>query len=158
MLRDPALIPLSRQHQHALALCVRIDRSLKAGIAEVDVWQPEIEEQFQQEIRYHFDAEESVLFPIAERTEDLIELTSELRADHVELRRYFALAAARTMSIVDLHEFSETLTRHIRREERELFERLQRILPPEELVELGVQLDAAILNATHSCALPKQKR
>ena len=158
MLRDPALIPLSRQHQHALALCVRIDRSLKAGIAEVDVWQPEIEEQFQQEIRYHFDAEESVLFPIAERTEDLITLTSELRAEHVALRRYFALAAARAMSIVDLHEFSETLTRHIRKEERELFERLQRILTPEELVELGVQLDAAILNATHSCALPKQKR
>ena len=77
MLRDPALIPLSRQHQHALALCVRIDRSLKAGIAEVDVWQPEIEEQFQQEIRYHFDAEESVLFPLAERTEDLVALTSE---------------------------------------------------------------------------------
>ena len=62
------------------------------------------------------------------------------------------------LTVPDLHEFSETLTRHIRKEERELFERLQRVLTPEELVELGVQLDAAILNATHSCALPKQKR
>ena len=156
-MRDPALIPLSRQHQHALALCVRIDRSLRAGFAEVDVWQPEIEEQFQQEIRYHFDAEEKVIFPVAERTEDLIALTSELRAEHVELRRHFALAAARAMSAADLREFSETLSRHIRKEERELFERLQRILTREELFELGAKLDAAILNAAHSCALPKQR-
>jgi hypothetical protein len=27
MLRDKGLIPLSRQHQHALALCVRIERA-----------------------------------------------------------------------------------------------------------------------------------
>ena len=31
MLRDRNLIPLSRQHQHALALCVRLDRDLKSG-------------------------------------------------------------------------------------------------------------------------------
>ena len=155
MLRDPALIPLSRQHQHALALCVRIDRSLKAGFVEVDVWQPQIEEQFQQEIRHHFDAEEKVLFPLAERTEALIALTSELRGEHVELRRYFALAAARAMSVADLREFSETLSRHIRKEERDLFERLQRMLTSEELLEMGAKLDAVILNAAHSCALPR---
>ena len=27
MLRDKNLVPLSRQHQHALALCVRINRA-----------------------------------------------------------------------------------------------------------------------------------
>ena len=31
MLRDKNLIPLSRQHQHALALCVRIDRASPVG-------------------------------------------------------------------------------------------------------------------------------
>ena len=30
MLRDPNLVPLSRQHQHALALCVRINRAALA--------------------------------------------------------------------------------------------------------------------------------
>ena len=32
MLRDRNLIPLSHQHQHALALCVRLDRGLKSGV------------------------------------------------------------------------------------------------------------------------------
>jgi len=54
MLRDPNLIPLSRQHQHALALCVRIDRASPVGDSGMAAWQSEIAQIFQSEIRVHF--------------------------------------------------------------------------------------------------------
>ena len=67
MLRDPNLIPLSRQHQHALALCVRIDRASPVGDSDMAAWQSEIAQIFQSEIRVHFGAEENVLFPSVRR-------------------------------------------------------------------------------------------
>src|SRR6266568_3315215 len=67
MLRDKNLIPLSRQHQHALALCVRIDRAIQAGEVDLQAWQVEIHQSFQQEIQFHFLAEEKELFPAAKR-------------------------------------------------------------------------------------------
>jgi hypothetical protein len=115
MLRDPSLIPLSRQHHRALALCVRIDRSLKSGATDLELWQPEIDEQFRQEIRFHFGAEEAVLFPAAESYSVLAGLVGELRAEHNELRRHFALASARAMSASDLREFADLLSTHIRK-------------------------------------------
>ena len=38
MLRDKCLIPLSRQHQHALALCVRIERASPVHKADLAAW------------------------------------------------------------------------------------------------------------------------
>jgi hemerythrin-like domain-containing protein len=156
MLRDPSLVPLSRQHHYALALCVRIDRSLKAGAIELELWQPEIEEHFSQQIRVHFEAEEAVLFPAAERFPDLSSLVDELRADHQELRRLFALASARAMSASDLREFADLLPRHIRKEERDLFEELQSLMTPDQLHTIGTQLEAALQESIQSCALPKR--
>ena len=42
MLRDKNLIPLSHQHQRALALCVRIDRAQPIPDADLLTWQAEI--------------------------------------------------------------------------------------------------------------------
>ena len=65
MLRDKSLIPLSRQHQHALALCVRIERAMPIDDTKVGDWQAEITQQFEAEIKVHFAAEEQILFPAA---------------------------------------------------------------------------------------------
>ena len=67
MLRDKSLIPLSRQHQHALALCVRLDRAIQAGEIDPEPWQAEMTLIFEQEITFHFDAEEQEVFPAAVR-------------------------------------------------------------------------------------------
>ena len=63
MLRDKNLIPLSHQHQHCLALCVRLDRAIQAGGVDLEAWQAEIQQMFEQEIAFHFAAEEKELFP-----------------------------------------------------------------------------------------------
>ncbi len=156
MLRDKSLIPLSHQHQRALALCVRIDRAQPIPTADLDTWQSEIDQHFEQEIKFHFSAEEQVLFPAARQLPKLIPLVEELVADHAALRKFFSQAKARTLSGVTLPAFAQHLSTHIRKEERQLFERLQRLMSPEELAKLGVRLEAALKDAAQSCILPSR--
>jgi hemerythrin-like domain-containing protein len=156
MLRDKSLIPLSHQHQRALALCVRIDRAQPIPTADLQTWQAEIEQHFEQEIEIHFSAEEQVLFPAARRLPELIPLVEDLIADHSALRKSFSQARARSMSTESLPAFAQHLSAHIRKEERQLFERLQELMSPEELTGLGAQLEAALKTAAQSCILPNE--
>jgi hemerythrin-like domain-containing protein len=156
MLRDPSLIPLSRQHQHALALCVRLDRALQAGEIDLQAWQSEIQQQFESEIEVHFAAEEKELFPAAEKFPQLQHLVSELLVDHAELRNCFSRAASRSLDRQSLASFGEKLVVHIRKEERQLFEGMQRVMSSQELAALGSALDEALKNASQACALPNQ--
>jgi hemerythrin-like domain-containing protein len=154
MLRDPSLIPLSRQHQHALALCVRLDRAIQAGEIEPEAWQAEIQQQFEQEISIHFAAEEKDLFPAAARFPELQPLVAELLNDHEILRDLFALAATRVLDRTSLSTFAQKLSQHIRKEERQLFEGMQQVMSPQELATLGEALDEALKNAPDVCLIP----
>jgi hemerythrin-like domain-containing protein len=154
MLRDRNLIPLSRQHQHALALCVRIERASPIEDGDLATWQAEIAQHFQTEIGIHFAAEERILFPAVRKFHDLIPLIDELLADHVVLRDFFAKADARNMSAAELLGFSQRMSAHIRREERQLFERLQELMNEDELSMLGRRLADVLKDATQACALP----
>lgn len=154
MLRDKSLIPLSRQHQHALALCVRIDRASPIPDSDLVAWQTEITQLCQTEIEIHFAAEEHVLFPEASRFEELVPLVEELAGDHVDLRAKFAKAEAHNLSAPDLSDVAQRFAIHIRKEERQLFERLQQLLTQEELALLGKHLDAALKEAAQACILP----
>ena len=154
MLRDKNLIPLSHQHQRALALCVRIDRAAPIADADLDAWQAEISQLFQTEIGVHFTAEERVLFPAASAFEELVPLIEELLADHEVLRRQCGAAQERHMSGSDLAAFALRLSTHIRKEERQLFESMQRLMSAEQLDGLGRQLNDALQDASQACAVP----
>ena len=154
VLRDKNLVPLSRQHQHALALCVRLDRAMQAGDIDTDAWQSEIQQHFEQEILVHFSAEEKELFPPASRFAETKPLVDELRAEHELLRDYFFRATKRGLNALELAAFVEKLARHIRKEERQLFEALQKLMSAEELASLGARLDAALKDASQACSLP----
>jgi hemerythrin-like domain-containing protein len=156
MLRDKSLIPLSHQHQRALALCVRIDRAQPIPNADLDIWQAEIEQHFQQEIEIHFSAEERMLFPAARHYPELIPLIEELIADHAALRESFSRADSRRLSAESLPAFAQQLSTHIRKEERRLFERLQELMSAEELATLGLNLADALKEAAQSCLLPNE--
>jgi len=156
MLRDKNLVPLSHQHQHALALCVRLDRALQSGEVDAEAWQAEIQQQFQQEVCVHFEAEEKEIFPAAERFPELQTLISELRVEHGVLRALFARAESRSLNVPGLQDFIEKLAGHIRKEERQLFERLQTLMTPEELDRVGGALAKALTGASQSCALPSE--
>jgi hemerythrin-like domain-containing protein len=156
MLRDKNLVPLSRQHQRALALCVRINRAPLSTPRDLDAWQAEIQQHFEQEIQYHFAAEEADLFPAARRFPELRSLVEELIADHTQLRNYFTNATNRTLDRAALRQFAELLSTHIRKEERQLFERMQKRMAPEELHKIGVSLDTTLAAAPQTCIVPAE--
>lgn len=156
MLRDKNLIPLSHQHQHALALCVRLDRAIQAGEVDLEAWQAEMQQIFEQEIAVHFAAEERELFPAVTRFTELRSLVQELQAEHATLRDFFSRAAGRTLDLSTLRVFVETLSGHIRKEERRLFEGIQSRMTSEELAALGAALDRELAQASDACILPTQ--
>jgi hemerythrin-like domain-containing protein len=149
MLRDKNLIPLSHQHQHALALCVRIGKAFADEGATPDVhpWEQEIVKQFDEEILFHFHAEDKVLFPAADQHEQLQELVDSLRIEHTLIRRNVERARARQFTVTDLQVFTATLSEHIRKEERLLFEQMQQLLSPEELNRVGREMQAFFVSA-----------
>lgn len=157
MLRDKSLIPLSRQHQHALALCVRIERASPIAEADWPAWQVEIAQHFWAEIRIHFVAEEQVVFPSARSFSEMNALVDELLSDHAWLRERFAQAEARRLSGAEMNEFGRRLSEHIRKEERLLFERLQELMTGEELAVMGDKVQTALEGAEQGCILPVKK-
>jgi hemerythrin-like domain-containing protein len=157
MLRDPSLILLSRQHQHALALCVRLEKALQAGSVDLNGWQQEIGQHYAQEIGVHFEAEEKLLFPAASRLEELKPLVEDLRAEHRRLRKIFGRAGKHELNESALRKFAALLSGHIRKEERQLFEALQKRMQAEELNSLGDKLTRALEGASGSCVLPQSR-
>ena len=160
MLRDPALIPLSHQHQHALALCVFIQRALVGDRTPADViahWEGEIACLFHDEMRFHFEAEERHIFPAAESRQELTELVSELRRQHDVLRTQALAATGHRLGNAGLSAFVTLLTTHVRLEERELFEKMQSLLPQAEIEAIGKALDEYFRTSgmpPQACGLP----
>jgi len=140
MKRDASLIPLSQQHHNGLALCVLTERALAedAGDESVRNQAQRILDRYELELINHFSLEERLLFPACPPV--LSALVEELIADH---RRFESLVErlrnepSRTL----IRDFLGLLRRHIRREERELFEPAQALIPREALDEIGREID-----------------
>ncbi len=142
MLRDKNLVPLSHQHQHALALCVRVGRAFTSAEATPDVhpWEQEIVNLYDGEMKFHFQVEEKVLFPAAAQFEELTELVDELQIEHALLRRNVERARTKQFTVSDLQVFSASLSEHVHKEERQLFEALQKLLSADDLQRLGTAM------------------
>ena len=138
MLRDPSLIPLSHQHHNGLALCVMTRRSLAADASPANLAKlaQRAIDRYELELTNHFEIEEQVLFPAC----GPLPLIDSLIADH---RRLEAIVQAlrQSPSAALLEEFCALLAAHIRREESQLFEEIQRTLPREVLDRLGAEID-----------------
>lgn len=140
MLRDASLIPLSHQHQHALALCVRIDRALAASTgADAAVQARAIVEQFDTELQKHFEVEEQLLLPALIPFASIHDLVVQLIDEHRRMAAMVnALRDGADRSLIA--EFSALLRQHVRKEEGILFEETQRLLPREKLDHIGGQI------------------
>jgi len=138
MLRDPSLIPLSHQHHNGLALCVLTERSLRedASQANIEKLARKVIDRYELELTNHFDIEERILFPAIASA-----LIPGLISDHRRLEALIGSLANRPDAAL-LLEFTALLRSHIRREENELFEEIQRRLPRQTLDSLGKQIDA----------------
>jgi hypothetical protein len=165
--RHDSLIPLSRDHRDALALAFRLHHPSPPGPATA-VTPPstpasraaEVLDFFAAHLDGHFRAEEKELFPCiaagvrAAADESTSELLGELVAEHrrMELRDAIAAALARAVDeppgddALDqpLREFATVLERHVRREERDLFVRFDRVVPAADAVAVGPRIQAIL--------------
>lgn len=143
MLRDPSLVPLSRQHHNGLALGVLTRRSLRQDSSADNVAKlaRRAVEHYELELANHFEIEEQILFPGIERALGKSALVAELIAQHRDVERLIEqLRAAPTTAL--LEQLCGLLAEHIRREENELFQVAQTRLPETLLRELGVAIEA----------------
>ena len=138
MLRDPSLIPLSHQHHNGLALCVLTRRSLAADSSPENLAKlaQRVIDRYDLELINHFAIEEEVLFPVCAPMPLIDQLVREHRAIEAlvtELRMAPSAAV--------LEQFCALLSGHIRKEESELFEQIQRDIPREVLDRTGEEID-----------------
>lgn len=147
--RHDSLIPLSRQHNHALILALLIRR--RDGIQRGEAaWLKEtatmVRKAYAAELDGHFEVEEEVLFPDMERYLGRLTLVGELVEEHKALRGLVqTIAAAPAVALLD--EFAARLDTHVHKEERQLFVEFEKRMPAAEALKLGREIDARLLKA-----------
>ena len=142
MLRDSSLIPLSHQHHNGLALCVMSRRSLAADSSPENIAKlaQRVIDRYELELTNHFEIEEQVLFPAC----GPMPIIGELLQEHRAIEALVAQLRA-TPSVALLEQFCGLLSKHIRREESEFFEQVQRALPREVLDRAGSEIDRRVV-------------
>jgi hypothetical protein len=131
MKRAPELRDLSEDHHYGLVLALKAKRAGagEGDLSSADVW-TEVEARFKAELEPHFQIEESLIAPPLE-TQGESRLAKQLYEEHEALRQFLVPGSERAAA--DLRRFGELLEKHIRFEERELFEAAQNSLSPEVL-------------------------
>ncbi|MCH8010717.1 MAG: hemerythrin domain-containing protein [Candidatus Marinimicrobia bacterium] len=126
MKRFSKLRDLSEDHHRGLVLARKALQAASGskGLHVSQVWN-EVEEKFASELEPHFEIEEKYI-GVPLRNEGATEIVDRLHAEHKELRECIRFEVARTS--VNLGRFGKLLEKHIRFEERELFEVAQEIL------------------------------
>lgn len=134
-------MPLSHQHHNGLALCVLTERDLRkdAGAESIQRLAKRIIDRYEIELTNHFEIEEQILFPAFPGS-----MAEELTAEHRELEKLVEnIRQAPTKERI--LEFTALLRRHIRREENEYFQRVQKELPRAKLEEIGAAIDRKVV-------------
>ena len=96
--RHPALIPLSHDHHHGLALALRCRKHALGQLnpgdpAAIEACAAEASRFFNENLTAHFEAEETVLFPLMAAYEECRELVAQLKSEHREFRKLMARPA-----------------------------------------------------------------
>ena len=143
MYRHPALVPLSRQHFDALALCVLVERSLGQDQSEANLRRlaARIGAAHQLELANHFQLEEELLFAKLPNA-----LATELIAEHRALENLI-LSLRANASLNLLEQFVAALRCHARKEENEYFQEFQACISEQDLAALLPQLESRALRA-----------
>jgi hemerythrin-like domain-containing protein len=142
--RDPALVPLSQDHHHALVQSLRLREAAAGAPPHAPAVARAFLEHWRCAMRGHFADEEVVLFPRVEGVDP--ESVARLRAEHAELvglveRLERALETGSDPGDL-MSEIGWLVHDHVRFEERVLFESVQTRLGPLDLEGVGRALQA----------------
>lgn len=124
--RHEVLQPLSRDHHHGLLLCWKIRQGLKKNVTPERI-KAYTDWFWKNHLKQHFEAEEKYCFPILPANHENIK---RALTEHRRIQRLFT---ARTELVKNLNFIEEELEKHIRFEERVLFNQIQEIATDQQL-------------------------
>lgn len=124
--RKEEMKPVSRDHHHSLLLCWKIRTAFKNKIS-VERVKKYADWFYQEHVLPHFELEEKYIFPVLGNEDELVK---QALAEHRRLKRLFENEEdpLKSLSLIE-----EELEKHIRFEERVLFEKVQEIATAGEL-------------------------
>ncbi len=124
--RHISLQPLSRDHHHTLLLVWKIRKALKEHV-ELDRVDQYVTWFYQQYALPHFDMEEKFIYPVLG---DQHELIVQALDEHKKLKAYFEAKGKDEIAYTAL---ADLLEKHIRFEERTLFNVVQELATEQQL-------------------------
>lgn len=136
MKRHEQLQPLSRQHHNGLLMAMLLTKGLKKN-ASPDLMRDFISRGWRDELKEHFEMEESVLIPALEKKSFYPALTRQLLEEHRQLRLIVQKAIDHSATVNDISAFASLLEKHIRFEEKIYFPRAEEALHETELIQIG---------------------
>ena len=151
MKRHKTIVPLSHDHYHALLM----EQAIKKNFIKTDLGLSSVRDKikyvanaYNTELIPHFNHEEAILFPLAlGRDKELDKLISEILIEHDQIHE-----AVSKINEGDLEEnldnFGFMLEKHIRKEERIVFPKIEEILGD----ELNI-IDGQIIAISDSCGI-----
>lgn len=131
--RHPALVSFSKEHHFGLLLIWKIRQGLTYGIAAERISRYIIY-FFNADLRAHFKDEETILFP-ALPADNMLRLRAE--AEHRDIYEMVVDISKNMSDEILIRKFADILERHIRYEERTLFNHLQDNISTDLLNEIS---------------------
>ena len=150
MKRHKSLIALSHDHHHGLMLAQLIKKGAPEYkglptdlVGKID----HVKVSWEKELKPHFENEEKILFPFVKGNDEEIDgLIEEVLAEHKIIKSLVEELETTDDTETTLDKLGKTLELHIRKEERVLFKKIQKLLG-EELNSL----EDKILPVKNSC-------
>jgi len=144
MKRHPALQTLSHDHHQGLILA----QQLKKGAPQYKGMPSTLEDKkdytisfYKNELKKHFEDEEKILFPfVKNKNEDVDKLIVEIISEHRKMQSLIVELSKADQLENMLNELGWLLEKHIRKEERELFVEIEKVLSKDELEIIGNKL------------------
>lgn len=143
--RHEAIAPLSRQHQKGLLLAQLLKKDTPEYKGLPSTVEGKIEyarEAWGHDLKPHFELEEQVLFPVARAASpELKAMIGELLEQHREIKARIAALSVNNAE-AQMDELGRLLEKHIRKEEREVFNKIQEALSEKQLQEIAHLLES----------------
>jgi iron-sulfur cluster repair protein YtfE (RIC family) len=141
MKRNKALHPLSHDHHHGLIIA----QLIKKGSPEYPKLPKTTEGKLDYTIKFyneelikHFDNEENILFPfVYGRDSEIDSLIEELKAEHKKIKDLITVLKENKDIENAMDELGKLLEMHIRKEERKVFNLIEKHLSNNELKIVG---------------------
>jgi hemerythrin-like domain-containing protein len=124
--RHISLQPLSREHHHTLVLVWKVRKAIKEHV-ELDRVDQYVSWFYQQYVISHFEVEEKYIFPVLGNQHELIVRALD---EHKRLKGYFEAKGKDDNAYMEL---GDLLEKHIRFEERTLFNAVQELATEQQL-------------------------